>query len=63
MSAEDTHLDLIRALTLAWELEVGISWHDVSNVKEELNALRFKYNVDPYDIPEETLQDSEVSTQ
>ena len=49
MSAEDTHRDLIRALELAWALEVGISWHDVSQEKEELKELYKKYGVGPYD--------------
>ena len=52
MSAEDTHRDLIRTLELAWALEVGISWHDVSKEKEELNELYKKYGVGPYDSQE-----------
>lgn len=60
MSSEETHRDLIRALTLAFDLEAGISWYDVSDTKKELNALRYKYHIDPYDVPEEDLQESEV---
>jgi len=56
MSEEETYQDLIRALQLAWDLECGISWYDVDDTKKELNALRYKYQVDPYDIEDEDVQ-------
>jgi len=55
MIAEETHRDLIRALELAWDLECGISWYDVTATKDELNELRRKYHVDPWDEDEREL--------
>ena len=48
MSEEETHRNLIRALELAWKLECGIGWYDVSKDKEELDELYKKYQVGPY---------------
>ena len=56
MSAEETWRDLVRALELAWDLECGISWYDVEGTKKELNRLRWKYLVDPYDVEDEDVQ-------
>ena len=50
MSLEEEHYrDLVRALELAWDLECGISWYDVTDSKNELNELRRKYQVEPWD--------------
>ena len=56
MSAEENYRDLIRALKLAWDLECGISWYGVTDTKKELDSLRWKYQVDPYDIEDEDVQ-------
>lgn len=49
MSAEETHRDVVRALELAFDLEAGISWYDVTETKRELHALMAKYFVPPYE--------------
>ncbi len=49
MSAEETHRDLLRAQELAFDLEAGISWYDVTDTKRELHKLMAKYFVSPYE--------------
>ena len=47
--------DIETILELAWDLECGISWYDVDPTKKKLNAYRYKYKVDPYDIEDSEL--------
>jgi len=49
MSETETYHDLIRALELAWDLECGISWYDVTETKQELHQLMAKYFVEPFE--------------
>ena len=61
MSCEEDYRNLIRVLELAWDLECGISWYDVSETKKELAHLRWKYKVEPYDLEDADYQPSELS--